>query len=171
MVFGLEGRLMKNNIIYLFLSMGIMILSGCETYNGTKFAPLGARLESAGYGGAQSMVLVNSSGQTLHNVRFRAYMWGQNQLVNSPQQPYVLASNSSLPNRVPAQTYIFSGSAVKMDPGEAIHFRNRDTGGEARILQPVTKVQIVGNCDEGAFRETWLMGGRGQLELAGVPGK
>jgi hypothetical protein len=160
---------MKRNLIFLILCLGLAILSGCETYDGTSFAPLEPRLESTGYGGAQTIGLVNSSGQTLHNLRFRAYTWGQSQLVNASQAPYVLASASGLPQRIPAQTYILSGSAGKLAPADVLHFRNADTGGEGRLLLPVTKVQITGNCDEGTFRETWVMSGGGQLELVGVP--
>jgi len=160
---------MKKNVILLFLCLGLGVWSGCQTYHGTKFAPLEARLDSTGYGGAQSMVLVNSGGQALHNVHFRAYMWGENQLVQSPQQPYMLASASGLPQRVPAMTYTFMGSAGKLDPGQVIHFTNSSTGGEDRVLEPVTKIQIVGSCDEGVFRETWVMNDRGELVLVGVP--
>lgn len=144
-----------------------MLGSGCQTTNDTKFAPLDARLESLNHGGAQSMVLVNSSGQALHNVSFRAYVSLQSQLVNSPQ-PYLLVSASGLPQRIPVQNYTFSGSSDKLDPGEVIHFKDRYTGGESRILQPVTKIQIVGSCDEGAFRETWVRDGNGQLQLVGA---
>jgi hypothetical protein len=160
---------MKKNVIFLFLCLGLGLWSGCQTYHGTKFAPLEPRLDSAGYGGAQSMALVNSSAQALHNVRFRAYMWGRSQLTESPQQPYMLTSASGLPQRVPALTYTFIGSAGKLDPGQVIRFTNGNTGGESRILQPVTKIQIVGSCDEGEFRETWVSGKQGELVLVGVP--
>ncbi len=37
-------------------------------------------------------------------------------------------------------------------------------GIEGRLLRPVSKVQIVGSCDEGSFRETWQIESSGQLE-------
>jgi hypothetical protein len=160
---------MKKNVILAFLCLGLGLWNGCQTYHGTKFAPLQPKLDSLGYGGAQSMSLVNSSGQAMHNVHFRAYMWGQSHLEQSPQQPYMLTSASGLPQRVPALTYSFMGSAGKLDAGQVIHFNNGNTGGESRILEPVTKIQIVGSCDEGDFRETWVLNGRGVLVLVGVP--
>jgi hypothetical protein len=166
---GFLRHLMKKNIIVSLLCLSVAVWSGCAGYQGTKFAPLEARLKSTGYGGAQTMVLVNSSGQELHHVEFRAYLWGQSQLVSTPQEPYVLSTETGLPERVPGQTYIFGGSSEKLAPGEIIHLTTRDTGEEFRILLPVAKVQIMGRCDEGDFRETWLMSGGGQLELVGVP--
>lgn len=159
---------MKKPAAFILLCLGLMLGSGCQTFNGTQFAPLEARLQSLDSAGAQTLVLVNTSGQTLHHVRFTASVSLQPQLVSSPQQPYVLLSNSGLPQRI-QQAYNFRAFADQMTPGQYIHFRGRYTIGDFRILQPVTRVQIAGNCDEGAFRETWVMGDHGQFRLVGVP--
>jgi len=160
---------MKKIFVFLFLCMGLGMWNGCQTYHGTKFAPLEATLEAGGDGGARSLALVNSSGQALHNVQ----VWGKSQLaegqITQSQQPYQLTSASEQPLQASALTYSFEGSAAKLDPGEAIHFRGNDTLGESRVLESVTKVQITGSCDEGEFRETLLINGNGQLELVGVP--
>jgi hypothetical protein len=46
-------------------------------------------------------------------------------------------------------------------------FRDRDLGSEIKILLPVSRVQIVGSCDEGRFRENWQITGSGQLQPMG----
>ena len=46
-------------------------------------------------------------------------------------------------------------------------FRDRDVNGEISILKPVSRVQIVGSCDEGRFREDWQVPGFGQLQRMG----
>jgi len=46
-------------------------------------------------------------------------------------------------------------------------FRDRDVNGEISILKPVSRVQIVGSCDEGRFREDWRITGSGQLQQIG----
>ena len=147
---------MKKPVILFVLSLALLLGAGCQTLHDTTFAPLQARLDSANAGGAQSMVLVNTSGQALHNVNFRAYMTLQGQMVSTPNAPVQLVSANGLPQRLPVQRFTFSGSANKLFPAQVIHFSDRYTGGEGRILLPVTKVQIVGSCDEGAFRDETL---------------
>lgn len=152
------------------MCMGLGVWNGCQTFQGTKFAPLEARLEIADYSGARTLVLVNTNGQALHNVQFEVYVWdrNQNQMIES-HQPYQLMSSNGQLEQIPSLTCSFAGSDAKLDAGEVIHFMGNGTIGESRILDSVIKVQITGTCNEGAFRETWLMGGNGQLELVGVP--
>jgi hypothetical protein len=150
---------MKKCALFLFACLGVMILSGCHTTQGTVFIPLEPKLEPVQLGGAQTMILVNTSGRPLYNVKFRAYMWGNSTMT------YTGDNFSTLPQRVPERTYTFQGTAGKLDPGQAIHFTDQRTGGEARILKPVTRVQITGSCDEGPFREDWQVDREGQLRL------
>ena len=159
---------MKKIVLFLFLCIGLGLWSGCQSFQGTQFAPLDARLGFAGNGGGRSLVLVNSSGQALHNVYFQAYMWCKGQPTQN-QQPTLLMSVNEQPEPVPTQTYTFTGSSAKLGPGETIHTVGNNTVGDNQILESVTKVQVSGKCDEGAFRETWLMSDNGQLELVGVP--
>jgi hypothetical protein len=158
---------MKKIIVFLFLCAGLGLWSGCQTYQGTKFAPLAAQLDATGSEGTRSIALSNSGSQALHNVHFQAYVWGRGQPAGS--QPTLLMSVNEQPEPVQAQTYTFMGSATKMEPGETLHFMGQGTLTENRILQSVMKLQITGGCDEGQFRETWVMGDNGMLELVGVP--
>jgi hypothetical protein len=140
---------------------GLVWLTGCETLQDTSFAPIDARLEPIPGGGAQYFVMVNTSGQTLHNVRFRAYMWDDRAIT------YTAGNNFAFPQRLPAMTYTFMGSGSEWNPGQMQRFRDRDLGSEIKILKPVFRVQIVGNCDEGRFREDWRITGAGQLQRIG----
>jgi hypothetical protein len=140
---------------------GLAALTGCKSLQNTSFAPLDARLEPIPGGGAQGFVVINTSGQVLHNYRFRAYMWDDRAIT------YTAGNNSSLPSRLPAMTYTFMGSGFEWDPGRMQRFRDRDLGSEIKILLPVSRVQIVGSCDEGRFREDWQITGSGQLQPMG----
>jgi|HubBroStandDraft_2_1064218.scaffolds.fasta_scaffold374552_1 hypothetical protein len=142
-----------------FISFCVVLLAGCHSLQDTQFAPLEARLELGHSGGAQYLVVINSSGQELHNVHFRGYMWG-----DSPMT-YTGDPNTSLPQRVPQETYTFIGSSSRWSPGAVVHFKDRDMDRPGIILRPVTSVKIVGTCDEGPFREEWLITSSGQLQL------
>ena len=158
---------MKKIGIILFSCIGLVLWNGCQSFHGTKFAPLAAKLESPGGDAAQSLVLVNSSGQILHNVQFTAYMWGHGQA--NTGQPSLLVAANGQPEPSPVLTYRFVGAAAKLDPGQVIRFAGNGSIGESQALESPTKIQLAGKCDEGAFRETWVMGDYGQLELTGVP--
>jgi hypothetical protein len=140
---------------------GLVWLTGCETLQDTAFAPVDARLEPIPGGGAQCFVMVNTSGQTLHHVRFRAYMWDDRAIT------YTAGNNAAFPQRLPAMTYTFTGSGSEWGPGQARRFRDRDMDSEIKILLPVSRVQIVGSCNEGRFREDWRITGPGQLQRIG----
>jgi hypothetical protein len=149
---------MKKCGLFLLACLGAMILSGCQSQN-TEFTPLEPRLQPAQLGGAQTLVLINTSGRPLYDVQFRVYMWGKN-LTTSTGDNF-----SIIPQSVPQLIYTLEGHSSKLEPGGVIHFTDRHTGGEARILRPVTRVQLTGSCDEGPFREEWQMNEDGQLRL------
>jgi hypothetical protein len=142
--------------------VGLMILTGCNTLQDTTFAPVDVQLESDLRGGEQHIILVNASGQELHHFTFRGSVWGDSPLT------YTGDPLGTLPQHVPNETYTFNGSGGKWEPGQALHFRERDLGIEGRVLRPVTRVQIVGHCDEGSFREDWQMTRSGQLQRIGA---
>jgi hypothetical protein len=150
------------HIIFCSAWLGVVLLTGCQTFHDTEFSPIEARLDPTHAGGADYFVLVNSSGQTLHDFRFRAYAWGTSTLTTAGDEW------ATLPQRTSQQTYTFQGSGGQWEPGKVLHFRDREFGGEGKILQPISKVQIVGSCDEGSFREDWRINRSGQLEQVGV---
>ena len=152
-------QLAQITVMLLSGCFGLAIMTGCESLKDTSFAPLEARLEPISGGGAQHFVLINTSGQKLHNFRFGAYMWDDHALAFTGNDPF-----SSLPNRLPAITYRFMGSGPQWEPGQVQRFKDRDLGGEIKILKPVSRLQIVGSCDEGRFREDWQVTGPGQLQ-------
>jgi hypothetical protein len=136
-----------------------LVLTGCQSLQDTQFAPLEARLDPGHSGGAVYMVVINSSGQELHNVNFRGYMWGDSPMTYTGD-PYM-----SLPQRVPERTYTFMGSSAEWSPGAVVHFTPRNFAGPGSLLRPVRSVKIVGTCDEGSFREEWQIARSGQLQL------
>jgi hypothetical protein len=148
--------------IFGAMCLGLFVLNGCQSMQDTQFSPVEVRLETLA-GGVQTMVLVNSSGTALHNFNFRAYMWGDSPMTYTGYPP------TSLPQRIPERTYTFQGSGVKWAPGEVLHFTDRNLGTEEKILRPVSRVQIAGSCDEGAFREDWQITSSGQLQQIGKP--
>jgi len=77
------ARLTRFPVILLSGCFILTWLTGCESVNntGTQFSPVAAKMEAVSGGGAQHFVLVNDSGQELHNVRFSAYMWDDNMIV------------------------------------------------------------------------------------------
>jgi hypothetical protein len=105
----------------------LAVLTGCKSLQDTSFAPLDARLEPIPGGGAQGFVVINTSGQVLHNYRFSAYMWDDRAIT------YTADNNSSLPKRLPAMTYTFMGSGFEWEPGRKQRFRDRDLGSEIKI--------------------------------------
>jgi hypothetical protein len=159
----MKNRIQLGRITVMLLAgcFGLVWLTGCETLQDTSFAPVDARLEPIPGGGAQYFVMVNTSGQTLHHVRFRAYMWDDRAIT------FTAGNNSAFPQRLPAMTYTFTGSSSEWHPGQVQRFKDRDMDIEGAILKPVSHVQIVGSCDEGRFREDWRITGAGQLQRIG----
>lgn len=150
-------------LMFLAGCVGFAWLTGCQTLQNTSFAPVEARLELIPGGGAQHLVVINSSGQVLHNFRFRAYMWDDHALT------YMTGPNGDIPKRLPAMTYTFIASGSQWETNQVQRFKNRDLRDiEGVILLPVSRLQIVGRCDEGRFREEWQITPSGQLHLIGA---
>jgi hypothetical protein len=122
-------------------TFSLALLAGCQTaLEQTSFAPLEARLEPVPDGGAQYFVLVNTSGRELQNFSYSAYIYNEN------------GQNATKRNR---PVYEFQGSGAKWGPGLARRFYDRRMRGQQLpITHPITKVVIVGHCDEGPFRQT-----------------
>jgi hypothetical protein len=142
---------------------GLVWLTGCQSLESTSFAPITARLETIPGGGAQHLVVVNTSGQVLHHYWFRAYMWDDNALV------YGVGHHPDIPRRMSEMTCSFIGSGEQWEPNEVIRFKDfRVQDKEGTIYFPVSRVQIVGRCDEGRFRENLAITPSGQLQLEGA---
>ena len=122
-------------------TFSLALLAGCQTATQqTSFAPIEPRLESIPGGGAQYFVLVNTSGKDLHNVSFSAYLYNEDEQNPVKRGKWV---------------YEFQGSGATWGLGIAKRFRDRRMRGEQLpITKPVTKVEVVGHCDEGHFRQT-----------------
>lgn len=153
-------------IIFCSAWLGLVLLTGCQTFHDTEFSPIEARLDTKLNGSSQHFVLINSSGQTLHHYRFAAYMWGESLMTTEGDEWATLPLRNQDPDQ--ERTYNCEGSGEQWEPGQVFHFKDSRYSGEGKILQPISKVQIVGSCDEGTFREDWRINRSGQLEQVGV---
>jgi hypothetical protein len=125
-----------------------LLLMGCQTSQYTSFAPLDAKLEPVPNGGARYFVLVNTTGQDLHNFSFSAYLWNDDDWNPIRQQR-------------PVKHYTASGA--RLEAGKAVRFQSWGMGIEDPILVPVSRVEVVGQCDEGHIRQAWQNNESGQL--------
>jgi hypothetical protein len=147
----------------LSAAIALTFLTGCASLDNTSFAPLDAKLEATGSGGAQYLVLVNTSSQTLHHYRFTGEIQNDNTLMYMGNNSF-----SQLPSRAPATTYVFRGFGEVLEPGKEMRFRTQSGAGvQGSIHIPVSSIQISGTCDEGPFRQGWQMNGAGQLQPVG----
>src|SRR5216683_3149513 len=102
-----------------FVLVCVLVLVGCQSPQYTSFTPLEARLEAVPGGGALYFVLVNTSGQDLHNCTYSAYIW-------SDENPNPIYRGR------PAKRY--TGSRQKWEAGKAVRFRSFDRAIEDPIL-------------------------------------
>ena len=140
--------------------VGLAWLTGCQSLQPTSFAPLEVRLETIPGGGAQHLTAINTSGQALHHYWVRIYIWNDQTLFFEGGQ------GANATRRFPAMTYTCTASGDRWDPNQIMRFKDfniRDT--EGTIFFPVSRLQIVGRCDEGRFREYWEVSPSGQLQL------
>jgi len=152
----------RNKIMLLAGLAGLAWLTGCQNLQYTAFAPVEARIESVPSRGAQYLVVVNASGQVLHNCHFRAYVWYD----RTPT--YVAGPNNCFPKYFPRVTYTFTASESRWETNGMMHFGEFHLRSkEMVILFPVSRVQIIGQCDEGRFREDWEADPSGRLQLIG----
>lgn len=154
-------KLARHPAKWNLLILCLFVLTGCQTVHDTEFSPVEATLAPINNSGVQHLVLANSAGKDLHHFHLRAYVWGDSPLAYSGDPATSLPSHNT-----PGRTYTAESSGDVWRAGEAIHFRDRYLGSESRLMRPVLKVQIVGSCDEGVFRETWLTTQSGQLVQA-----
>jgi hypothetical protein len=132
----------------------ILATVGCQSPKPTPFAPLSARLEPVPGSAAQYFVLTNTSGQELHNFRYSAYLYSE--LLR--RHPFVRS--------VPIRQFVASGSSLRA--GQVMRFRPVDMEIQDPVVQPITRVQVVGHCDEGHFRQEWMNTESGELRLVGT---
>ena len=126
------------------------LLTGCAAAHYTAFAPLTPRLEPTPFGGVRYLVCVNTSGKDLHNVSGSVYLWN-NAPRRFPQKRYTHHMYFSRPSWVAGQMM------------RGVHFA---TPMEEPISEPVSGVEIIGQCDEGYFRELWVNTENDQLQPA-----
>jgi hypothetical protein len=94
-------------------------------------------------------VCVNTSGKDLHNVSSTIYVWNnRNWLL---EEHYTRRVHLSVP---------------LWEAGEALRVREFAATREARITELISGVEIVGHCDEGLFRESWVNTDEDQLQPA-----
>jgi hypothetical protein len=137
-----------NSTTKIFLSLPLLLL-GCQTYQPTAFAPLDARLEPTPFGGARYFVLVNTSCKDLHNVSRSVYVWNNQNVLLERRYTRRLYLNREL---------LSSGAVVRTHG-----FANPT---EEPLVEPITGVEVVGHCDEGSFRESWINNGSEELRPA-----
>ena len=125
----------------------VLLLAGCATPR-TSFAPLTLRLEPSPSGGIRYLVAVNTSGKDLHNVSGSIYICDNR--------------NRWLEKRYTDRVII---SVPLWEAGTAMRAREFARTREARITEMISEVEIVGHCDEGYFRETWVNTDEDQLQL------
>lgn len=150
-------------VMALSAGIALVLSSGCASLQNTSFAPLAAKLESTGSGGSQYLVVINTSGQTLHHYHFTGEIQNNDTLMYMGNSSF-----SQLPNRVPATTYVVRGSGEVLEPGQEVRFRTQSGSGvQGSIRFPVSSLQISGSCDEGPFRQGWQADRAGQLQPFG----
>jgi hypothetical protein len=133
------------NVLRLLLLLPV--LAGCQSTKYTEFKPVNAWLEPAGNGAVRHLVLVNASGQDLHNVTLSAYLWGRNFGANSMNVPYGT-----------------HGSYANWAAGEESRAHMLGMGVEVSLSEGVAKLEVVGHCDEGYFRQGWTATESGFLQ-------
>ena len=140
--------------IFLYFALAVALAAtGCQTSGSSKFTPFSAKLESVQGGGAQYFVIINTSGQELHNFSYTAYLYSE-----------LLRRHPAVRN-LPIRPDLASGSRLK--PGQVMRFRSYDKGIQDPLVQPITRVLIVGHCDEGKFRQEWMTTTSGELRPVG----
>ncbi len=120
----------------------LIVAFGCATSKSADFAPFDARFEAVPGGGAQHLVLINTSGRHLHNFRFAAHVWNEH-------SRYWLRQHRPFRN--------YQGSGPELPIGKTIRFRLVGLGVEDSLVEPVTRLEVVGHCDEGKFHQVWTV--------------
>jgi hypothetical protein len=146
-------RLIDNPAIKLFCALVfslVIIVTSCKTPVYTSFAPFDARLEPVPDSVAKYLIFLNTDGRTLHNYNFSAYLWNDDSLDRRRWE-------------TPIKRYMGSGAGLL--PGQSIRFHPLGFGIEDPLPEHVTRVEIMGHCDEGDFRQLWRNTSSGQLQL------
>jgi hypothetical protein len=154
-------------VAILLVGIGLVFAAGCESTKTTSFAPLDLKLEPPPQGGAPSLVVINTSGQTLHHLRFTGDIQNNNTLTY-PVDNFA----PQLPNRGPMTTYVIRAFDATLESGQTMRFRTQSGQGvEVSIKIPASDILISGTCDEGSFREGWRISTTGEVQRAGGSSK
>jgi len=136
--------------IALSLTLALILATvGCQAPKSVPFAPLSARLEPVPGSAALYFVVINTSGQELHNYRYSAYLYSE------------LLRRHPFARKLPIRQYV--GSGYNLGRSQIMRFRRLDKNIEDPIVEAITRVQIVGHCDEGHFRQEWTTTESGEL--------
>ncbi len=134
----------------LVIAMVLCVL-GCRSTKDPSFAPLDAEFELVPGGGARYLVLTNSGGHDLHNLKLSIHIWNN---VNS--------------DMMRDYTHHIFGSVASLAPQETMRVQRLGSNLELPILERVTRIEVVGKCDEGFFRQTWDQTGSNYLQPVGA---
>jgi hypothetical protein len=141
------------------LAVILVVETGCQSTKTPSFAPLDVKLSSPAVGGARALVVINTSGQTLHHLRFTGEIQNNHMLSYPPDN-----FSPGLPNRVAATTYVIRATDATLAPGQAMRFRTQSGHGAEGALQiPASDILISGKCDEGSFRQGWRVSATGEV--------
>lgn len=134
---------------YGLLLVLVLTFTGCRSLEPTAFAPFEARLDPVPGGGAYRFVLVNTSGKELHNLWFTAESW------DNHDHWLDLPSNKN---------YRWWGKHDRLGPGKELRFKDFFMGIEGGVVKPISRVVLMGHCDEGKFTQSWRNTGDGHLQ-------
>ena len=132
-----SGRnLVASGVLFLGLA-----LVGCQAPSAARMAPLDAELDRVDGSGVRYLVIINTSGKEMHHCSFAAFLCNE----HDPNPMYRLEHFARC-----------SGSKSLWRPGEEARFRCHGSPTlEFPIVQELTRVDVVGHCDEGRFRQSW----------------
>ncbi len=131
----------------------VVTMTGCQSVKPTAFRPLEAKLEPVSGGVADYFVLVNASGHELRNYHLSAYLWTDR-------------DRNALRQNQPFRHCFASGASWAA--GGVLHFRVWEQFVQAPVIVPLSKIEVVGHCDEGSFCQFWKATESGQLVAAGT---
>ena len=124
--------------------LGLLVLSmvGCKSPQFTSSAPFEANLEREANQGSHYLRLTNVSGHDLHNYTLSVYAW--NVYMDHPMyrhEPFLKA---------------FGDDSV-LKSGEKLRITSFGESLEEGVDQSITRVEGVGHCNEGKFRQGWIV--------------
>src|SRR5215831_12610764 len=138
----------RGRLVVAALLLGVI---GCQTTSEKAFRPIEVQLETAS-GGAQYLIVSNISGQELHNYQFSVHLWSEHSpRLGWPERPFGR----------------YDASGPSWAPGKVLRFRMLHSSMENPIREPISRVEVVGHCEQGHFRQSWVAKDFRQLRPSG----